>query len=64
MIKELSKVAVIVPVANNIQYLEHCLNSLLRQTVSHFEILLLDYGLSEEGLSICDKYIYIYIMIS
>lgn len=60
MIKELSKVAVIVPVANNIQYLEHCLNSLLRQTVSHFEILLLDYGLSEEGLSICDKYIYIY----
>lgn len=48
-------ISVIVPVYNAGQYLEECIKSLLQQTFSDFELLLIDDGSDDESGGVCDR---------
>ena len=50
------KVSVIVPVYNAEKYLHRCVNSLLGQSYSNFELLLIDDGSPDNSSNICDHY--------
>lgn len=49
-------ISVILPVYNVEKYLERCLNSILAQTFSDFEVILVDDGSTDSSGSICDEY--------
>ena len=46
-------VSVIIPVYNMEEYLHNCIKSILRQTYSNFEILLIDDGSTDQSKSLC-----------
>lgn len=48
--------SVCIPVYNTSQYLETCLNSVLRQRGAEFEVILLDDGSTDSSGAICDRY--------
>ena len=48
--------SVIVPVYNTENYLEKCIDSILTQTISDFEILLIDDGSTDKSSLLCDAY--------
>ena len=50
------KISVIVPVYNVEQYLPRCIDSILAQTFTDFEVLLIDDGSTDESGKICDEY--------
>ena len=50
------EISIIVPVYNAEKYLERCLNSLLHQSFSDFELLLIDDGSTDMSSQICDQY--------
>lgn len=50
------KISVIVPVYNVEQYLPRCIDSILDQTFTDFELLLIDDGSTDKSGKICDKY--------
>ncbi len=50
------KVSIIVPVWNAEKYLKECINSILRQTFTDFELLLIDDGSEDSSLKICKEY--------
>ena len=50
------KISVIVPVYNAEQYLPHCIDSILAQTFTDFELLLIDDGSKDNSSKICDEY--------
>lgn len=50
------KVSIIVPVYNTEKYLHRCINSILVQSFSNFELLLIDDGSTDSSGDICDKY--------
>ncbi len=49
-------ISVIVPVFQAEQYLEECLQSILRQTQPNLEIILIDDGSTDRSGEICDRY--------
>lgn len=49
-------VSIIVPVHNSSRYLERCVDSLLRQTESDIEIILVNDGSTDDSKAICDRY--------
>lgn len=49
-------VSVIVPVYNTAQFLPHCIDSILSQNFSDFELLLIDDGSTDGSGQICDSY--------
>lgn len=49
-------VSVIVPVYNVALYLDECVESLLRQTYQHLEIIMIDDGSTDESGAMCDHY--------
>lgn len=51
----MNKVSVVVPIYNAESYLEHCVLSLINQTYSNIEILLINDGSSDESLDVCYK---------
>lgn len=53
---EYPKISVIVPVYNVEQYLPRCIDSILSQTFTDFELLLIDDGSLDDSGKICDKY--------
>ena len=48
--------SVIVPVYNAERYLHKCIDSILSQTMSDFELLLVDDGSNDASGNICDDY--------
>lgn len=50
------KVSVVIPVYNADDYLQECLDSLLNQTLTAFEIICIDDGSLDTSLSILDQY--------
>lgn len=46
----------IIPVYNVEEYLEQCIESVLKQAYSPFEVILVDDGSSDKSSSICDQY--------
>ena len=49
-------VSIIVPIYNIEAYLHKCIESILCQTYSDFELILVDDGSTDESPSICDYY--------
>lgn len=49
-------ISVIVPVYNTEKYLDICIQSILSQTYTDFELLLIDDGSTDSSGAICDKY--------
>lgn len=52
----MKKVSIILPVYNVAAYLHQCVDSLLSQTYTDLEIILVDDGSKDESGSICDQY--------
>lgn len=52
----MTKLSVIVPVFNTDKYLKKCLDSILAQTFSDFELILIDDGSTDLSGQICDDY--------
>ena len=50
------QISIIVPVYNTEKYLERCLNSILSQTFTDFELLLINDGSTDSSGGICDEY--------
>lgn len=50
------KISVVVPVYNVQEYLESCINSILAQTFSDIQIILVDDGSEDDSGKICDNY--------
>lgn len=48
--------SIIVPVYNSAPYLEECIQSLLKQTLSNYEILLVENGSTDSSPTLCDLY--------
>ena len=48
-------VSVIVPVYNVEDYLRECIDSIIKQTYSHLEIILVDDGSTDGSGAICDE---------
>ena len=49
-------ISVIVPAYNAEKYLRRCINSILAQTFTDFELLLIDDGSTDKSGEICDEY--------
>ena len=49
-------VSIVVPIFNVEKYLEDCVKSLINQTYTNLEIILVDDGSTDESSEICDKY--------
>ena len=52
----LPKISFVIPVYNAEQYLRRCLDSVLSQTYSNYEIVLVDDGSTDRSACICDDY--------
>ena len=50
-------ISVIVPVYNVELYLAECINSILKQSFSNFELLLIDDGSTDHSSLICQEYV-------
>ena len=50
------KISVIIPIYNSEKYLHQCIDSILCQTLTDIEILLMDDGSSDGSAVICDEY--------
>ena len=50
------KLSIIVPVYNSEQYLKQTIDCILSQTMSDFELILIDDGGSDKSSKLCDKY--------
>lgn len=51
------KVSIVVPVYNVEEYLEQCVDSLIKQTYQNLQIILVDDGSTDNSATICDEYI-------
>ena len=50
------KVTIIVPIYNSELYLHDCVDSILNQNFTEFELLLINDGFTDISAEICDKY--------
>ena len=51
------KISIIVPVYQTEKYIEICIESIIAQTYSNWELILVDDGSSDKSGSICDRYV-------
>lgn len=56
MVDKNKKVSIIVPVYNVEKYLQRCIESILTQTETDFELLLIDDGSKDKSGLMCDDY--------
>ena len=54
--EERYKVSVIIPIYNVQEYLDECINSIVKQTYQNLEIILVDDGSDDGSSSICDEF--------
>ena len=52
----MDKISVIVPAYNAENYVSNCIESILRQSYSYFELILIDDGSIDNSLNICKEY--------
>ena len=52
----MAKISIIVPVYNTAKYLERCVDSIVAQTYTDWELLLIDDGSTDNSGTICDSY--------
>ena len=52
----MTKICIIVPVYNTEEYLRRCIDSILSQTYTDFELILIDDGSTDNSGEICDEY--------
>lgn len=50
-------ISIIVPIYNAEEFIERCIKSVVNQTVSNWELLLIDDGSTDSTVNICNKYI-------
>lgn len=50
------KVSIVIPVYNSSKYLDKCINSIINQSYSNIEVVLIDDGSKDDSGSICDNY--------
>ena len=50
------KISIVIPVYNTAKYLEECLDSLLKQTLKDFEVILVNDGSKDNSLEILNAY--------
>lgn len=51
-----SKISIIVPVYNSEQYLSRCIDSVINQTYSDWELILVNDGSTDKSSEICSRY--------
>ncbi len=56
LLEDKKMISVIVPVYNVEKYIRECLDSILSQTISSFELILVDDGSTDNSGQICDEY--------
>ena len=56
-VKNEELVSIIIPVYNVAEYLEECMQSVLKQTYSNLEIILIDDGSIDGSEKLCDLYV-------
>lgn len=49
-------ISIIIPVYNVSAYLRQCLESVINQSYSHLEIIVVNDGSTDNSLSICEEY--------
>ena len=49
-------ISIVIPVYNSEQYLKRCIDSILKQTFTDWEIILVDDGSTDNSLKICEEY--------
>lgn len=52
----MSELSIIVPIYNGEEYLHRCIDSILSQKYTDFELILIDDGSTDNSLSICNEY--------
>ncbi len=50
-------VSIIIPIYNASEYLEYCLNSVIKQSYVNIEIILINDGSTDNSLEICEKFV-------
>ena len=53
---KLPKISIVVPIYNVERFLPFCLDSILKQTYTNLEIILVNDGSTDSSLTICNKY--------
>ena len=51
------KVSIGVPVYNVAEYLPQCFDSIIKQTFTDFEVIIVDDGSTDNSFSICQEYV-------
>lgn len=49
-------VSIVVPVYNTGKYLNRCMNSIVKQTYSNIEVILIDDGSTDNSSDLCDEW--------
>lgn len=52
----MSSISIVIPVYNSEKYLKRCIESVLKQTYTNFELILVNDGSTDKSLEICTKY--------